>query len=91
MTEQGAHRHVVLRGRFDTARILPGLPAVHAIPVRDARMRGSVAGAVPIGTAVIDLVPAVLFSFASNPVTYRRVDAVYQRDPQRFGLLASRS
>jgi hypothetical protein len=91
VTEQGAHRHVVLRGRFDTARILPGLPAVHVTPVRDPRMRGSAASAIPIGTAVIDLVPAVLFSFASNPVTYRRVESLYQRDAQRFGLLASKS
>ncbi len=91
MTEQGAHRHVVLRGRFDTARILPGLPAVHVTPVRDPRMRGSAASAIPIGTAVIDLVPAVLFSFASNPVTHRRVGSLYEHDAQRFGLLASKS
>ncbi|MFA4932149.1 MAG: hypothetical protein WC625_04555 [Caldisericia bacterium] len=91
MTEQGSRRHVVLRGRFDTARILPGLSAVHVAPVQDPRMRGSAASAVPIGTAVIDLVSAVLFSFASNPATYRRVEALYQRDAQRFGLLASKS
>lgn len=91
MTEQGFHRHVVLRGRFDTARILPGLPSVHVASVQDPRMRGSAASAVPIGTTVIDLIPAVLFSFASNPGTYRRVDTIYRRDAQRFGSLASKS
>lgn len=54
-------------------------------------MRGTAAGAVPVGTTELDLVPAVLFSFGVNPATYRRVDRLYQTDAQKFGLLASKS
>lgn len=54
-------------------------------------MRGTAAGAVPVGTTELDLVPAVLFSFGVNPGTYRRVDRLYQTDAQKFGLLASKS
>lgn len=91
MTEQGGHRHVVLRGRFDTARLLPGLPAVHIAAAQDPRIRKPAGGALPVGTTALDLLPAVLFSFASNPATYRRVDAVYRVDARRYGLLASQS
>jgi len=91
VTEQGGHRHVVLRGRFDTARLLPGLPAVQIAAAQDPRIRKPSGGALPVGTTALDLLPAVLFSFASNPATYRRVDAVYRVDARRYGLLASQS
>ncbi|MHB8107928.1 MAG: hypothetical protein ACYDH4_10970 [Candidatus Cryosericum sp.] len=91
MTEQGGHRHVVLRGRFDTARLLPGLPAVQIAAAQDTRIRKPAGGALPVGTTALDLLPAVLFSFASNPATYRRVDAVYRVDAHHYGSLASQS
>ncbi len=91
MTEPGGNRHVVLRGRFDTARLLPGLPAVHLAAAQDPRIRRPAAGALPVGTTVLDVLPAVLFSFASNPATYRRVEAIYRVDAHRYGSLASQS
>jgi len=91
VTEQNQHRHVTLRGRFDTARILPGLAVTPRAPAGDSLMRGTAAGAVPVGTTELDLLPAVLFSFGVNPATYRRVDRLYQTDAQKFGLLASKS
>lgn len=81
----------MLRGRFDSARLLPGLPAIHLTSAQDPRIRRPSAGTLPIGTTALDLLPAVLFSFASNPATYRRVDTVYKADASRYGSLASRS
>ena len=91
MTEQSQHRHVTLRGRFDSARILPGLAVTPRALAGESLMRGTAAGAVPVGTTELNLVPAVLFSFGVNPATYRRVDRLYQTDAQKFGLLASKS
>ena len=91
MTEQNQYGHVTLRGRFDTNRILPGLPVTPRTSAGDSLMRGTAAGAVPVGTTELDLLPAVLFSFGVNPATYRRVDRLYQTDAQKFGLLASKS
>lgn len=81
----------MLRGRFDSARLLPGLPTIHLASAQDPRIRRPAVGTLPIGTTALDLLPAVLFSFASNPATYRRVDAVYRADASRYGSLASQS